>query len=94
MGDDSWFGKADILRKVELTSKLGKWSYEAADTKLSKETKSGAILQLCLYSECVTDIQGQIPEYMHVVSPGEGFPTSSFRVLDYMAYYRFVKRGF
>jgi len=91
LGDEQWFGKADILRKVPVTSSLGVWSYEAADTKLSKETKSGAVLQLCLYSEGIGEIQGTLPEHMHVVSPGNEFTESIYRVSDYLAYYRFVK---
>src|SRR5215831_17361745 len=43
----SWVGRADVLRRVEVPS----WSYEPVDTKLARETKAGAILQLCLYSE-------------------------------------------
>ena len=39
-----WNGCADFLIKVENQSDLGNWSYEVLDTKLSKETKTGAIL--------------------------------------------------
>lgn len=91
LGGEKWFGKADILKKVPTPSGFGAWSYEAVDTKLSKETKSGAILQLCLYSECIGEIQAHVPEHMHVVSPGAEFTESAYRVFDYLAYYRFVK---
>jgi predicted RecB family nuclease len=46
---DGWFGYADVLRKVEGASDLGGWHYEAEDTKLSRETRGGTILQLCVY---------------------------------------------
>ena len=46
-----WIGRADILRRIEVPSRLGAWSYEAIDTKLARETKAGAVLQLCLYSD-------------------------------------------
>jgi predicted RecB family nuclease len=46
-----WVGRADILRRVEVPSAHGVWSYEAADTKLARETRAGTVLQLCLYSE-------------------------------------------
>jgi predicted RecB family nuclease len=49
-----WGGRADILRRVEIPSAVGEWSYEAIDTKLSRETKAGAVLQLCLYSDLLT----------------------------------------
>ena len=87
-----WFGRADVLRRVERPSKLGAWSYEVHDCKLALETKATTILQLSLYSECVAAIQGEWPEYMHVVPPGDGFVSEPYRVSDYAAYYRYVKR--
>ena len=39
------------------------------DTKLAQETKGGTILQLCLYSELVSAVQGFTPEYTYVVTP-------------------------
>ena len=87
-----WFGRADVLRRVERPSKLGPWSYEVYDCKLALETKATTILQLSLYSECLAAIQGEWPEYMHVVPPGDGFVSEPYRVSDYSAYYRYVKR--
>jgi uncharacterized protein len=86
-----WFGRADVLRRVEHASRLGPWSYEVHDCKLSLETKATTILQLSLYSECVAAIQGDLPEYMHVVPPSEGFGSEAYRVPEYAAYYRHVK---
>ena len=82
----------DVLLRVPGQSKLGPWSYEVVDTKLARETKAGTILQLCLYSELLDEIQDTLPEMMHVVSPGRGFEPESFRVHDYIAYHRLVKR--
>src|SRR5438105_7426124 len=56
-----WRGRADILLKVDKSSDLGAWSYEVTDTKLASETRGGTILQLCLYSELVGEIQGRMP---------------------------------
>jgi hypothetical protein len=42
--DGRWIGRADVLRRVERTSDLGPWSYEIIDSKLSQETKGGAVL--------------------------------------------------
>jgi uncharacterized protein len=69
LSHDGWVGRADILRRVEVPSALGGWSYEAVDTKLARETKAGAVLQLCLYSELIKQIQGLAPEQMSVVVP-------------------------
>src|SRR5215470_19195756 len=89
--DGNWRGRADILFKVDRPSGLGNWSYEVIDTKLARETRGGTILQLCLYSELLADLQGVMPDRMHVVTPGNGFQPHTFRIHDFLAYYRFVK---
>lgn len=88
-----WVGRADVLRRVPVASSLGDWSYEVIDTKLARETKGGTVLQLCLYADLVADVQGLRPNACHVVVPGAGFEPVTFRVDDYAAYYRRVKRS-
>src|ERR1035438_3273357 len=66
----SWFGRADVLRKVARASRLGGWSYETYDCKLARETKAATILQLSLYSHLVETAQAVLPEFMYVVPPG------------------------
>ena len=72
-------GYADVLLRVDTTSDLGPWSYEVQDTKLAKETKGGTILQLSAYSDMVGKIQGKMPEYFQVITPGNpsGLPPPS-----------------
>jgi len=91
---DGWVGRADILRRVEVPSGLGDWSYEAIDTKLARETKAGAVLQLCLYSELITEVQGLAPEHMSVVVPWSDFEPQQYRFADYAAYFRLVRQEF
>jgi predicted RecB family nuclease len=91
---DGYVGIADILKKVEGQSDLGDYHYEVEDTKLAHETKAGTVLQLCLYSELLGELQGRMPESMNVVKPGEEFPTDVFRYPEFEAYYHFVKRQF
>lgn len=67
--DAHWMGKPDILFRVATPSELGPWSYEVYDTKLSRKTKAGAILQLSLYSAMVAKVQGTTPERFYIVSP-------------------------
>jgi len=89
-----WIGRADILRRIDThPSALGSWSYEAIDTKLARETKAGAVLQLCLYSDLLGQAQGAEPEYMYVVAPWSDFIPQRFRYADSAAYFRKVKRG-
>jgi len=86
-----WQGRADFLIKVDKPSNFGNWSYEVVDSKLAKETRTGTILQLSLYSELVADIQGIMPEFMHVITPEEEFSKHTYRLNDFLAYYRFIK---
>ena len=87
-----WRGRADVLLKLDRTSGLGDWSYEVVDTKLARETKAGTVLQLCLYSELVGEIQGERPERMYVVTPARGFEPEPYRLDDYAAYCRQIMR--
>jgi predicted RecB family nuclease len=90
---DGWSGRTDILRRVELPSGLGGWSYEVVDTKLARRTKGATILQLSLYSELLAHAQNRAPEFMHVVKPGSGFEPERFRTAEFAAYYRWAKTG-
>jgi uncharacterized protein len=91
LANGRWFGRSDVLRRVERPSIFGDWSYEVYDCKLARETKAATILQLSLYSELLATIQGVLPEWMHVIPPVESFQPESYRILDFAAYYRFVK---
>ncbi len=86
-------GQSRLPQKVDKPSKLGAWSYEVIDTKLAKETRAGTILQICLYSRLVADIQGSLPEFIYVVTPENEFTCHTYRVNDFIAYYRLVQRG-
>ncbi|MBU1049769.1 TM0106 family RecB-like putative nuclease, partial [Candidatus Bipolaricaulota bacterium] len=89
---DGWLGRSDVLLRVDKPSNLGKYAYEIADTKLARETKGRTMLQLCLYSDLLRQLQGMLPEYMYVVPPGNGYKRETYRVDDYMAYYRLVRQ--
>lgn len=91
---DGWVGIADILRKVPGESNLGDWYYEIEDTKLARETKAGTVLQLCLYSELLGELQDLVPENMYVIKPGSDFPTEKYRFPEFVSYYRTVKVKF
>lgn len=86
-----WSGRTDVLVRVSTPSDLGDWSYEVVDTKLARETKGGTVLQLCLYSDLLTNAQSRQPEQMHVVIPGCGFKPVSYRTAEFAAYYRHVR---
>lgn len=86
-----WSGRSDILRRVETPSVFGNWSYEIIDTKLARKTKGGTILQLCLYSYLLQEVQKHQPEYVYVVAPWSDYEPQLFRVADYAAYFRKAK---
>ena len=73
LGSGRWVGRADLLLRVEGASGLGDWSYEVVDTKLAQETRAGTVLQLCLYTDLLAELQGRVPELMHVVTPRPDF---------------------
>ena len=92
LANKQWGGRPDILLRVDaLSSYFGNWSYQAADTKLTRTTKAGTILQLCVYSDLLNEVQGAQPENMIVVMPDaenpELFTVESHRLDDYAAYY-------
>lgn len=91
LASSQWSGRADILRRLEEPSDLGDWSYEVIDTKLARATKGGTVLQLCLYSDLVAQVQGRMPDYAYVVAPLTDFQPERFRVSDFAAYYRLVR---
>lgn len=87
-----WRGYSDFLHRVERPSELGSFSYEVADTKLARRVKPYFLLQLCFYSELIEAIQGVQPARMHVVLGTR--ESQAFRVAEFAAYYRSVKRSF
>ena len=95
LGDGKWFGRPDVLLRVAANggSTRGKWewSYEVVDTKLSRQTKAGTILQISLYSELLEKAQGCAAEWMRVIPPSAEFAGEAYRVAEYAAYFRYVK---
>lgn len=88
-----WGGRPDILRRAAGASVFGPWSYETLDTKLARETTGATVLQLCLYSELLAQMQESQPEHAYAVTPSEtGFREDQYRVDAYSAFYRQVKR--
>jgi uncharacterized protein len=90
LGGGRFQGRPDVLVKVGAPSELGAWSYEVEDTKLARETRAGAVLQLLLYCELLEVAQGKRPESFRIVTPHE---PHEFRVDDFAAYFRLVRRG-
>src|SRR5690606_2711412 len=87
-----WRGHADFLRKVDRPSGRWAWSYEPEDTKLARQVKPSAVLQLCHYAEQVARLQGREPEEVHVVLGGQA--RASIHLAEVAADYRTTKARF
>lgn len=85
-----WLGRPDFLLRVDTPSDLGDWSYEVADTKLARDAKAGAVLQIALYSQLLAEQQGINPEWMTLALGGPGSPEERLRYSDFSAYLRMV----
>ena len=90
--DGRWRGHADFLIRAERASDLGAWSYDIADTKPARRVKAAAILQMCVYADLLTPLQGVPPETLSVVT-GDGV-AHPHRLAEYAAYYRAAKARF
>lgn len=87
-----WQGYSDFLIKVPRSSDLGDFSYEVADTKLSRSAKPKHLIQMGIYSDILTREQGKRPERMHVVL-GDG-SVASVRVDAVIHYFGFARSRF
>ncbi len=65
--DGRWHGYADFLLRVPGKSALGDFHYEPVDTKLAHGVKPKHVLQLGVYADLLTSVQGRAPERLHVV---------------------------
>jgi uncharacterized protein len=87
-----WNGRSDFLIRVQKPSALGPFSYEPLETKLARSTKAGALIQLCFYSDLLSQIQEVQPDRMHVVLGGMNPET--YPVEQHIAYFRKIKKDF
>lgn len=86
----AWGGYSDFLERVERPSSLGGWSYEVVDTKLKRKPDPKHVLQLCLYSDLLAEVQGVAPEAAHLqLGDGSRF---TVRLADVSAYARHARR--
>jgi uncharacterized protein len=79
-----WHGYSDFLRKVDVPSKLGAWSYIVLDTKLSRTAKPSHVIQLGVYASLIEQVQGVVPANVGVLL-GDG-TEAVLRTHDYTRY--------
>ena len=91
--DGRRLGYVDFLRRVAQPSSFGEWGYEVWDAKLARHATAAAVLQLCMYSHMVGELQCRPPEAMHLALGGVAQQKVSFRFADFAAYYRLADRN-
>lgn len=89
---DNWRGDADFLIRVDMPSTLGDFSYEVLDTKLARNGEPKHVVQLCVYTDLLADVQGVRPKQMHLFLGNQRL--ASFKSDDFFYYYQHAKRRF
>jgi uncharacterized protein len=91
---NEWGGYPDILIRIPGKSRFGDWQYEVQDTKLSVNTRTSAIIQLCFYTELLSTIQDAEPKQFSIVTPGSPFKIEDYPFSAFKAYYSVIKKNF
>ena len=89
-----WFGRPDFLLKEAGASRFGEHRYAVLDAKLSNEAKARAVLQLCAYTDLLSELQGAEPEFLYIAPGGVELSVLALRSADYLSYYRQAKARF
>ena len=95
-GGTALLGRPDFLVRTDLLPRQGGHpegdlaTYEVVDAKLARTAKARALLQTAFYSSLLAGLQGTEPRLMHLALGNGEF--SSFRVADFAAYERQIRR--
>ncbi len=92
LANDNFSGWADFLARIDGSSKLGAFHYEAWDTKLAKTARASFIIQLCAYAELLEATQGVLPAEIVIVL-GTG-TQQRYKSKDFIYCYRQFKKAF
>ena len=84
LSNSHWAGFQTSSSGSEHPSDLGAFSYEIIDTKLKRSPSPQHVLQLSIYAELLTELQGRRPEHIHIVLGDRR--RVSLRLADYAAY--------
>ncbi len=88
----TFFGYADLLKKVPGRSMLGAFHYEPLDMKIALTPKPTALLQLCAYAENLEHLQGCVPKNISVVT--RDGQTHTYRTEQFYSFYMSFKKRF
>ena len=89
----TWNGRPDFLVRVEKPSDWAHGRMKPSRRNSRGQRKVGALIQLCFYSDLLSEIQKRQPELMHIVL-GTGTDSIPYPVQQFIAYFRRIKRDF
>jgi predicted RecB family nuclease len=75
----SWLGYADFLIRVEDSGSRWAWSYEPWDAKLARTARPEHVLQIALYGDLLSSVQGRAPD-RGCLMLGTGEPEKPYQV--------------
>ena len=90
--DNNFRGEVDFLLKTKIKSKLGDYSYEVHDTKITKNLRPKHVLQITGYSYLLSKIQGFTPIKMYLIDGAN--ITHDFKVSEFLDYFLYTKDNF
>jgi len=82
---ERWHGYSDFLTRVPGKSALGEFLYEPVDTKLASVGQPKHALQLAVYGRLLAEVQGRLPERLHIVVGSGDVETVRTAELHYYA---------
>ena len=89
---DDFVARPDFLVKTHSPSKLGYFSYEVIDAKLSQSVKADSVLQLMHYSDAIGRVQGMLPTKAFLILGDNDRKT--IKVKDCFFYYKNLMKRF
>ena len=90
--DEDFRGEVDFLLKINNKSKLGNYSYEVYDTKVTKSLKPKHVLQITGYSFLLSKIQEIVPRHMYLIDGAN--KTHTFKTSEFLDYFLYTKNNF
>ena len=92
LGDKHFFGRADFLHKIEGKSDFGDYAYEIWDAKLANKSRPKFLIQLCCYSEMLSELQGALTDTCVLIYGNK--EKERFQVKDYFVFYKEIRKQF
>ena len=92
LGDKHFFGRADFLHKIEGKSDFGDYAYEIWDAKLANKSRPKFLIQLCCYSEMLSELQGTLTDTCVLIYGNK--EKERFQVKDFFVFYKAIRKQF